>query len=131
MSLDHLLSLKFVPQKVQSVPFLEHLEKFHLDLRSSIYSNYPEVTCLGMNPGRSWNPNLEESYLLEYSEYEVETPQVSSELVSPIETYEIFPKVTYFRIVQHNELAWTATCNVPDPSTGEEDATTAAIYLGN
>ena len=26
-----------------------------------------------MNPGRGWNPNLEESYLLEYSESEDET----------------------------------------------------------
>ena len=26
-----------------------------------------------MNPRRGWNPNLEESYLLEYSEYEAET----------------------------------------------------------
>ena len=26
-----------------------------------------------MNPGRGWNPNLEESYLLEYSESKVET----------------------------------------------------------
>ena len=26
-----------------------------------------------MNPGRGWNPNLEESYLLEYSESEAET----------------------------------------------------------
>ena len=26
-----------------------------------------------MNPGRGWNPNLEESYLLEYTEYEAET----------------------------------------------------------
>ena len=25
-----------------------------------------------MNPGRDWNPNLEESYLPEYSEYEAE-----------------------------------------------------------
>ena len=25
-----------------------------------------------MNPGRGWNPNLEESYLQEYSEYEDE-----------------------------------------------------------
>ena len=26
-----------------------------------------------MNPGRGWNPDLEESYLLEYSEYEAES----------------------------------------------------------
>ena len=26
------------------------------------------MSCLGRNPGRGWNPNLEESYILEYSE---------------------------------------------------------------
>ena len=65
--------MKFLPQKVQSVPFLEHLAKLHLDLCSLKYNNSPQVSCLGMNPGRGWNPNLEESYLLEYSESEVET----------------------------------------------------------
>ena len=40
----------------------------HLDLCSRRYNNSPQVSCLGMNPGRGWNPNLEESYLLEYSE---------------------------------------------------------------
>ena len=64
MSLFHLLGLKLGTQKVQSIPFLEHLQKFHFDLRIPRYSNSPQVSYLGMNPGRGWNPNLEESYLL-------------------------------------------------------------------
>ena len=51
------------------MPFL----KSHLDLRSPRYSNSPQVSCLGRNPRRGWNPNLEESSLLEYSESEVKT----------------------------------------------------------
>ena len=69
MSLFHLQG--GLPQKVQSMPFLEHLEKFHLDLHNPGYSNYPQVSYLGMNRGRGWNPNLEETYLPEYSESEV------------------------------------------------------------
>ena len=30
------------------------------------------MSCLGINPGRGWNPDLEESYLPEYREYEAE-----------------------------------------------------------
>ena len=52
---------------------MEHLYKFHLDICSPRYSNSPQVSCLGMNSGRGWNPNLEGSYLLEYSEYEFES----------------------------------------------------------
>ena len=70
VSLDHLLSLKIGPPKLQSVPFLEHLQEFYLDLCSPIYFNSPQVSCLGMNSGWGWNPNLEGSYLAEYSEYE-------------------------------------------------------------
>ena len=70
MSLVHLLSLKFRTYKLQSVPFLENLQEFHLDLCSPRYCNYPHVSCLRMNSGRGWNPNLEGSYLLEYSESE-------------------------------------------------------------
>ena len=72
MSLFHHQSLKILPQKVQSVPYLEHLVKFHLDIFSPRYNNSPQVSCLGMNGGRGWNPDLEESYLPEYSEYEDE-----------------------------------------------------------
>ena len=39
------------------------------------------------------------------------TPQVIEELVSPIGTYVSFPKVTYFRTVQHSELVQTTTCH--------------------
>ena len=72
MSLFHLLGLNIGPQNLHSMPFLEHLQKFYLDLFIPIYSNYPQVSCLGMNPGRGWNPNLEGSYLLEYRKYEAE-----------------------------------------------------------
>ena len=72
MSLFHLLGLKILTQQLKSIPYLEHLDKFHLDLRIPRYSNSPKVSCLGMNPRRGWNPNLEESYLPEYSEYEAE-----------------------------------------------------------
>ena len=51
---------------------MEHLAKFHLDLCIPRYSNYPKVSYLGLNPGRGWNPDLEESYLLQYSECEAE-----------------------------------------------------------
>ena len=72
MSLVHLQVQKFGPQKVNSVLFLGHLQEFHLDLCSPRYNNSPQVSCLGMNSGRGWNPNLEGSYLQEYSEYEAE-----------------------------------------------------------
>ena len=70
VSLVHLLSRTFVPQKLKSVPFLEHLQEFHLDLRSPIYCRSPQVSCLWMISRRGWNPNLERSYLLEYNESE-------------------------------------------------------------
>ena len=73
MSLFHIQGLKPVPQKSKSIPFLEHLDKFNLDLCSQIYNNSPHVSCLGMNTGRGWNPNWDGSYLPEYSEYEAET----------------------------------------------------------
>ena len=69
----HLLGLKLLPQKVQLVPYLKNLAKFHLDLRSPKYRNSPSVTYLRINSGRGQNPILEESYLLEYSESEAET----------------------------------------------------------
>ena len=72
VSLFHLLVLNFGPQKLQSVIFLEHLQEFHLDLCSPSYSSSPQVSYLWMNSGRGWNPNLEGSYLQEYSESEAE-----------------------------------------------------------
>ena len=68
VSLVHILSLTFRPQKLKSVPFLGHLQEFHLDLCIPIYCRYPQVSCLWMISGRGWNPNLERSYLPEYSE---------------------------------------------------------------
>ena len=67
------LGYKNLTTEVKSIPYLECLENFHLDLRIPRYSNYPQLSCLGMNPGRGWNPDLEESYLLENREYEAET----------------------------------------------------------
>ena len=61
--LVHILSLKLESKKLQLLPFLEHIYKFNLDLCSQIYSNYPQVSFLGMNPGRGQNPNLEGSYI--------------------------------------------------------------------
>ena len=111
MSLFHLRGLKGLPPKLQSVPNLEHLTKFHLDLRRPRYKNYPYVFCLGMNPGRGWNPDLEETYLPEYSEYEAETfTQCTSKKFlrtvkfltpdpSPISRYNESTKTTSFSIL--------------------------------
>ena len=52
MSLFHLLVLKFGPQKLNYVIFLEHLQEFHLDLCSPSYNSSPQVSCLWMNSGR-------------------------------------------------------------------------------
>ena len=73
MSLFHLRGMKNLPQELNSIPYLKCLAKFHLDLPILRYSNSPYVTCLRMNPGRGCNPNLEESYLLEYNDSEAET----------------------------------------------------------
>ena len=72
VSLFPILVLKFGPKKLNSMIFLENLQEFNLYLCIPIYSNFPQVSYLGMNPRRGWNPNLEESYLPEYSEYEAE-----------------------------------------------------------
>ena len=72
MLLFHLLSLKLRTHKINSFPFLENIPKFHLDLCSPRYNNSSQVSYLGMNLGRGWNPNLEGSYLPEYSESEAE-----------------------------------------------------------
>ena len=107
--LFHLQGLKILPKKLKFAPFLEHLEKFQLDLRSLRYSNSPQVSCLGRNPGRGWNPNLEESYLLEYRESEAETwTQCTSGIYlqpnpSPISEYSESTKTDqsqYFRVFQ-------------------------------
>ena len=67
------MGIKLIKHKLPSVPFLEHLLKFHLDLCIPRYSNYPKVSCLGMNPGIGWNPYLEESYLPEYRDSKSKT----------------------------------------------------------
>ena len=72
MSLVHRKILKFVLQKLKSMIFLENLPKFHLDLYRPRYNNSLQVSCLGMNFGRGWNPNLEGSYLPDYSKSEAE-----------------------------------------------------------
>ena len=72
MSRVHLLSLKFRPKKLKSVPFLEHLQEFHLDICISRYCISPQMSCSGMNSGRGWNPNLEGSYIPEYNKSETE-----------------------------------------------------------
>ena len=70
MSLVHLQVLKFGSKKLKVVLFLENIQEFHLDLGIPSYSDYLHVSCLEMNYGRGWNPNLEGSYLPEYGEYE-------------------------------------------------------------
>ena len=64
VSLVNFLSFPFGPHKLQSAPFLEHLQEFHLDLCSPRYCNYPQVSCLWMICRRGWNPNFKRSYLL-------------------------------------------------------------------
>ena len=44
--------------------------KIQFGLRNRRYSNSPKVSFLGMNPGLGWKPDLEESYLREYSDYQ-------------------------------------------------------------
>ena len=65
--------MKCLPPKVQSITYMEHIAKFHLDLRISRYRNSPKVSCLGMNHGIGWNPHLKESYLPEDSESKAKT----------------------------------------------------------
>ena len=73
MSLFHLRGLKILPKKLNFVSYVGNLAKFNLYLRSPRYSNSTKVSCLGMNPRRGWNPDLEESCLLEYIESNAET----------------------------------------------------------
>ena len=98
------------------MPYLEHLVKFHLDLRSSRYNNSPQVSYLGMNLGRGWNPDFEESYLPKYSESEAEhftqgTSRIYLRPVnildpepSPISRYSECTKMTSFSLLGFSSL---------------------------
>ena len=111
MSLVHLQSLISEPQKLKSIPFMEHLQEFHLDIFIPRYCNSPQVSCLGMNSGRVWNPNFERTYLLEQSESEAKTwPRCTSEIYlrtmkvsapdpSPISRYSESTKTISFSIL--------------------------------
>ena len=69
-----------------------------------------------MNSGRGWNPELEESYLLNYSESEVETfthgttrshirlVKVSSPEPSPISRYSESPNMTIFSLLGFSSM---------------------------
>ena len=69
------------------------------------------MSCLEMNHGRGWNPDLEESYLPEDSEYEAESFTKCSEQIfispinilaseiSPISRYRKCTKTTSFSIL--------------------------------
>ena len=116
MSLFHLLGLKLLAQKVNYVPYLENLEKFPLDLFIPRYSNSPKVSCFGMNPGSRWNPDLEESNLPEYSEYEAKNftqgtsgiyiwpVNVSAPEPSPISRYRKCTKMTSFSSLEFSSM---------------------------
>ena len=109
VSLFYLLGLNLGPQKAQFFPLLENIQNFHLDLCSPRYNNYLQVSCLGMNPGRGWNPILEGSYLPEYSESEAEfwiqcksgfylrTLKFSTPDPSPISSYSECTKTQQFQ----------------------------------
>ena len=104
----YLRDMKVLPHKLKSIPYLEKLVKFHLDLHSPRYSNSPQVSYLGMNTRRGWNPNGEGLYLLEYRENEAEfwtlcklgfyilLVKVSSPDTSLISSYSECPKMTIF-----------------------------------
>ena len=74
------------------------------------------MSCLGMNLGRGWNPDLEESYLPEYREYEADTftkgtsgiylqPLKFSSLdPSPISRYSESTKTTSFGILGFSNM---------------------------
>ena len=69
-----------------------------------------------MNPGRDWNPDLEESYLLEYSEFEAKTftlgksgiylrpVKVSALEPSPIARYSESTKMSSFSLLRFSSL---------------------------
>ena len=58
-----------------------------------------------MNPGRGWNPNLKELYLLEYSEYEAEifTQSTSGAFCRSVKTWE----TETYSIPRYNECTKT------------------------
>ena len=72
------------------------------------YSNSPQVSCLGMNLRRGWNPNLVGSYLPEYRECEAEfwthcksgvyiqPVKGSAPYISPIPRYRKCTKTYHF-----------------------------------
>ena len=85
---------------------MEYLHKFHLDLCSPIYSNYPQVFYLGMNLGRGWNPNLEGSYLLEYSESEAEFwTHVHQEYIFGLYNFQLLNLFQYWDIANIPKLS--------------------------
>ena len=108
VSLLHHRVLKLGPLKLNFVLFLEHLQEFHLEVCIPSYRNSPQVSCLGMNSGKGWNPNLEGSYLPRYSEYEVNFwtqcssgfyiryLQFSASAISPISEYSDGTKTYQF-----------------------------------
>ena len=87
-----------------------------MDLCSARYNNSPQVSYLGMNPGRGWNPELEESYLPEYSEYEAKnfkkctlginlhTVNILVPEHSPIFRYSESTKTTSFSILGFSSI---------------------------
>ena len=75
-----------------------------------------KVSYLGMNSGRGWNPNLEGSYLLEYSESKIELwthcksgfylrpMKISTPDPSPIPTYSECTKTYHFEYLGFFQL---------------------------
>ena len=69
-----------------------------------------------MNPRRGWNPDLEESYLLNYSEYEVEIftkctkriflglIKISASEPSPISCYKESSRITRFSPLRFSDM---------------------------
>ena len=99
-----------------SIPCRQNLAKFYLDLPSMVYINFPYVTCLILDSKGGWNPNLEESYLLKYREYEGENStkcteifhlhpiQVSIPNPSPISSYSKSPNMTIFCLIGFSSM---------------------------
>ena len=132
VSLAHILSKKCGPQKLHSIPFLEHFHKFHLDLCSPRYSNSPQVSCLWMNSGRGWNPNVEGSYHPEYRESEADFwihyksgfylryLQFSSPKPSPISGYRKCTKTQQFQYLGFFQLGVKLGFDFPGVSPNQK-----------
>ena len=132
VSLVHLQVLKFGSKKLEAMLFLENLQEFHLDLCIPIYCNYPQVSCLGMNSGRGWNPNLERTNLLEYSEYEDEfwiqcssrfylrTLEFSAPDTSPISEYSKCSKMQQFQYLGFFQLGVKLGFDFPGVSPNQK-----------